>query len=219
MLSFRATLAALALVTPAGALQASVLIDNSTPGLYNAGIGAALNGTDPFFVAPGGGDPTVVLTSAQQPTLSAAATALGDWLTNPAAPSGAGWSAGPVSIPANWTVQTETAIIYEIDGGVTGLTGVTASIGVDNGILAWLDGTFLGGAQRSGGPIAGEYTFSLGDLGAGKSYFQLLREDHGGGTGFVISVTGDAVAPVPLPAAGVLLVAGLGGLAAMRRRA
>jgi len=210
-------LAALALVTTAGAVQASVLIDNATLGLYNSGIGTALNGTDPFFVSPGGGDPTVVLGTGEQPDLSAAATELGDWLSNPAAPTGTGWSAGPVSIPATWTVETETAIIYEIDGGATGLTGVTASIGVDNGILAWLDGNFLGGAQRPGGAFAGEYTFVLGDLAAGKSYFQLLREDHGGGTGFRISVTGETAAPVPLPAAGVLLLAGLGGLAAMRR--
>lgn len=219
MTSLRTMLTALAMLPAAGVLHASVLVDDATTGLYNAGIGNALNGTDPFFVMPGGGDPTVILSSAPAPDLSAASGALGDWLSNPAAPSGSGWSTGPVSIPSNWAVQTETAIIYEIDGGATGLTGVTASIGVDNGILAWLDGNFLGGAQRPGGPVAGEYTFALGDLGAGKSFLQLLREDHGGGTGFTISVTGEAVAPVPLPAAGVLLLTGLGGLAAMRRRA
>lgn len=219
MSRLHAALSALVLLPVAGAAPASTLIDDATAGLYNAGIGTALNGTDPFFVTPDGGDPTVVLGPTDAPDLSAAAGALGDWLATPAAPGGTGWSAAPVSIPSSWTIETETAIIYAIDGGTTGLTGVTASIGVDNGILAWLDGDFLGGAQRPGGASAGEYTFDLGDLGAGTSFLQLLREDHGGGTGFTIRVTGDAAAPVPLPAAGVLLVAGLGGLAALRRRA
>lgn len=218
MVSPRVALFVLALL-PAGSLQAATFVDGATSGFYHDGIGTVLNGTDPFFVAPGSGDPTVTLGPGQEPDLSAAATELGNWLSNPAALSGSGWSASPVSIPANWTVETETAIVYEIDGGATGLTGVTASIGVDNGILAWLNGAFVGGAQRAGGPTAGEYTFELGDLGSGINYFQLLREDHGGGTGFNISVTGEPAAAVPIPAAGLLLVAGLGGLAAVRRRA
>jgi len=208
---------ALIAATLATGTHAATLIDGSTSGLYNAAIGTTLNGTDPFFVVPGGGDPTVVLGAGDAPDLSAADAVLGNWLVTPAAPTGTGWSTGPVSIPASWAVETETAIIYTIDGGDTGLTNVIADIGVDNGILVWLNGTFIGGAQRSGGAVAGEYNFVLGDLGVGSNFLQLLREDHGGGTGFKISVTGDTAA-VPLPAAGVLLLAGLGGLTVLRRR-
>jgi len=212
----RMGLMALALVGAAGAANAATLVDNATQGLYNSGIGTALNGTDPFFVSPSAGDPTVTLGSSQAPDLSAAASQLGGWLTTPASPGGT-WSTGPVSIPSNWSVQHETAIIYAIDGGATGLTGVSASFGVDNGILVWLNGMFVGGAQRPGGVVSGEHEFALGSLGSGTNYLQVLREDHGGSTGYDVSVTGN-VAPIPLPAAGLMLIAGLGGLAAIRRR-
>lgn len=213
----RFTAAALVAAAFATTAQAATLVDGATKGFYNASIGNVLNGSDPFFVAPGGGDPTVVLGAGDAPDLSAASAFLGDWLVNPAAPTGTGWSGDPVSIPASWSVESETAIIYEIDGGSTGLTDVTADIGVDNGILVWLNGTFVGGAQRSGGAFAGEYSFVLGDLAKGSNFLQLLREDHGGGTGYRISVTGETAA-VPLPAAGLLLLAGLGGLTVLRRR-
>jgi hypothetical protein len=200
---------------PAFAASAVTLIDDDTIGRY-VDLGTVLNGEDAFFVAPGGGDPTVVLGPTQQPDISAAATPLGDGLTDPANPMGA-WSTGDVSIPRNWTVGSENAIIYTIDGGMTGFTDVTASFGVDNGILVWLNGTFIGGAQRPGGPSAGEHQFSLGTLGGGDNFLQVLREDHGGGTGYTVEVTGTP-APVPLPAAGWMLVAAVGGLTAMRRR-
>jgi len=204
--------------TVAATAGATTLVDDKTPGLYNDGIGAVLNGTDPFFVNPGSDDPTVSLGSGAAPDLSPASAALGDWLTNPDAPSGTGWSTGPVAIPASWTVESETTIIYEIDGGAGGLGDVTADIGVDNGILVWLNGAFIGGKQAPGGASPGEHSFVLGDLAAGPNYLQLLREDHGGSTDFTISVTGDPVAPIPLPATGLLLVAGLGGIAAARTR-
>lgn len=207
---------ALSLAMPAAA-SAAILVDDGTAGLYNDGIGTALNGTDPFFVAPGAGDPTITLASA--PDLAPAAAALGNWLSDPAAPGGA-WSSGPVAIPSNWAVETETAIIYAIDGGTTGLTDVVASFGVDNGLAVWLNGTFVGGNQAPGGASSNEYSYTLGDLGAGTNYLQVLREDHGGGTGYTVEVTGD-VAPIPLPAAGLLLAGALGamGYGARRRRA
>lgn len=212
----RTGLMALALVGAAGVANAATLVDNTTQGLYNAGIGTALNGSDPFFVNPNSGDPTVTLGASQEPNLSAASTALGSWLTTPASPGG-NWSTGTVSIPSAWTVETETAIIYEIDGGATGLSDVSASFGVDNGILVWLNGRFIGGAQQPLGSVPGEHQFALGTLGSGTNYLQVMREDHGGSTGYDVSVTGE-VSPIPLPAAGLMLIAGLGGLAAIRRR-
>ncbi len=93
-----------------------------------------------------------------------------------------------------------------------------ASFGVDNGIFVWLNGVFVGGHLRPGGATAGEFTVTIGNLGSGLSFLQILREDHGGGTGYTVEVTGDAMAVVPLPAAGWLLLAGLGGLAIARRK-
>jgi hypothetical protein len=207
---------ALSLFATAASAAPVTLVDDTTSGLYNAGLGTALDGTDPFFQT--NTDNSLSLGPADAPDLSAGAAALGDWLANPAAPSGSGWSALAVAIPAAWTVGHETAIIYEIDGGATGLTGVTASFGVDNGIAVWLNGAFVGAEARAGGVIPGEHVFALGDLGAGTHYLQLLREDHGGGTGYTVSVTGEVAAPVPLPAAGLMLAGALGGFAAMRAR-
>lgn len=212
----RMGLMALALVGAAGAANAATLVDNATQGLYNNSIQTVLNGNDAFFVPTGSADPTVTLGPSQAPDLSAASSQLGGWLTTPALPGGT-WSGGAVSIPSSWDIEDETAIIYEIAGGATGFTDVSASFGVDNGILVWLNGMFIGGAQRPGGAFPGEHEFALGTLGSGANYLQVLREDHGGSTGYDVSVTGN-VAPIPLPAAGLMLIAGLGGLAAIRRR-
>ena len=57
----------------------------------------------------------------------------------------------------------------------------------------------------------------MGSLGSGTNYLQVLREDHGGLTGYAVEVTGDVNA-VPLPTALPLLAAGLAGLALLGRR-
>lgn len=196
---------------------AATLIDGTTLGLYNSGIGTSLNGTSAVF--PTAGDPIIDIPASSPPDLSAAAAALGGWLTTPATPGGT-WT-GPQAIPANWTVTHETAIIYELDGGSYGLENVMAKFGIDNGIFVWLNGTFLGGHLRPGGAFLGEFTLDLGDVAAGTNYLQILREDHGGGTGYRIEVTGDAApppSPVPLPAGGMLLLSTLGALGLIRRK-
>lgn len=218
-------LAALACAAFTTAGQAATLIDGSTAGYYNDGIGTVLDGSNPFggsYMFPGAdiaqGDPSLDIPAGNAPDLSAAASALGSWLTTPAALGGS-WSASPVAIPASWSVNSETAIIYELDGGAGGLSNVLASFGVDNGLFVWLNGNFLGGHLRPGGVVPGEFTLSLGDLGAGLNYLQILREDHGGLAGYSVEVTGDInPAPVPVPASGLLLAAGAAGLAVFRRR-
>lgn len=211
------------------AANAATLIDDTTQGLYNSGIGTALDGTNKYgnyFMFPTANtfrhDPTFDIPAENEPDLSTASTALGNWLANPAAPGGS-WSTDPMAIPFESEVNTETAIIYKLDGGASGLSNVMASFGVDNGIYVWLNGTFLGGHLSKGGVTLGEFTLALGDLAAGDNYLQILREDHGGETGYAVSVTGDLTgdntpAPVPLPASGLLLLAGAGGLAAFRRK-
>jgi hypothetical protein len=206
-----------------GAAQAATLVDSTTTGLYNNGIGTVLDGTNPFggnFMFPlanvSGGDPSLDIPAGSEPDLSAAAASLGNWLSTPTTPGGS-WSASDVAIPGSWAVNTETAIIYEIDGGATGLMDVSASFGIDNGVFVWLNGSFLGGHLRPGGASLGEFVIDIGSIGAGRNYLQILREDHGGGTGYAISVTGEAASIVPLPATGLLLIGALGGLAAFRR--
>lgn len=195
----RALIAAAAVLIGSPA-YAEVIIDSSTPGYYNAGLGD---------IYPVAGDP-VVLPVTPEPDLSTVAN-LGTWLGT-AAPSGGSWSAAPQAIPSTWAVNTETAIVYVIDAGAGGLSNVQVELGVDNGIFVWLNGDYQFGAMAPGGSVPGEYTFDLGALGAGTHYLQVLREDHGGQTGYSIRVSAERVAAVPVPGAAALLGIGLVGL-------
>jgi hypothetical protein len=197
-----------------GAAQAAVVIDGSTLGYYNAGLGDLAPAAGFPLANVAGGDPTVPPV-APAPDLSAA-TNLGTWLTA-AAPTGGTWSAAPQAIPATWAINTETAIVYAINAG-SGLSNVHIDLGVDNGIYVWLNGTYLFGAMAPGGSTPGEYGIDVASLAGGTHYLQILREDHGGSTGYSIQMTADRAA-VPEPAALALLGIGLAGLGWMRRRA
>ncbi|MGA2678866.1 MAG: PEP-CTERM sorting domain-containing protein [Sedimentisphaerales bacterium] len=191
------------------------LVDNDTLGFYNDSLGTTLDRTNPYrgtFLFPGAnvadGDPTI--NGAPEPILVSADSILGPWLNNPPVLN-ANWN-DPQTIPMTWAINTETAIIYNIDGGQSGIQDVVAHIGVDNGVYIWLDGIYQFGALAPGPVIEFEYNVPLPDLGPGTHYLQVLREDHGGTDGFSIQVTG-----VPEPATICLLGVGVFGLIRRKR--
>lgn len=205
----------------AGEASAFTLVDESTSGYYNQAIGTSLNLTNPTggtWLFPGDyqtyGDPTFNPVPFA-PNLSTASSALGNWLTAPTSLN-ANWNFQ--SIPGTWKVNDETAIIYKINAGSTGLSNVVARFGVDNGLFVWLDGTFQSGWLAPGGSAPNEYSLSYSSLTAGDHYLQILREDHGGSTGFNINVTAESTAPVPEPETYAMMLAGLGLLGLARRR-
>lgn len=193
-----------------GAANATVtLVQTSDPGYYNHSIGTTLNGTNGGDTSTGyfpiTNDSTVNFATA--PDLSTASSALGDWLANPQNLN-SNWSY-LAAIPNNWDIGTEVAIIYKFD--TLSATNVVAAFGVDNGIMVWLDGNYVGGGRAAGGVVLGEYSFNLGDFAAGTHYLQLLLEDHGGSNGYAVNITADTFVPsTPVPEPGALSLLGLG---------
>jgi len=211
---------------PAGA-GATVIIDNTTLGYYNAGLGdlsldsflgAQLDASTTNHLFPiansGGGDPTTPPV-ATEPGLGSAdggtQANLGSFLGNTTALGGM-WSGASQAIPSTWTVNDETAIVYSFVVGPTGFDDLFVQIAVDNGVYVWLDGAYQFGAMAPSGAFHWEYSFSTGALASGTHYLQILREDHGGGTGWDILADATEGAPVPEPGTLLLLGAGLAGL-------
>ena len=195
---------------------AAIIIDNTTSGLYNAGLGDihAIDGPGGFLPGPNvsEGDPTIVLGA--DPLLAFTPEFGADWLGGDY--TGGTWSAGPVPIPSNWTVNTETAIVY--DFSLSSISDIKIDLGVDNGIIAWLDGTFIFGATAPGGANINEYDVNLTSVSAGNHSLQILRADHGGGTGYAISVDATSSIAVSEPSLVALFAAGLLGLGLVHRR-
>jgi hypothetical protein len=209
---FRIVAAVAALLGGTLSARGAILIDNSTPGFYNAGIGNLLNGTDPIFT----GDPTLSVSTA--PDISAAATQLGGWLSIPPnlTIAGATWSATPIPIPALWEEGTETAVVYSIDSAGSELDNVRISMGVDNGILIWLDGAFVHGDAAPGGPDPlGEYIYELGNLASGVHYLHFIRVGQSAQESWNIQVTSGIVAE---PSSVTLVAMGFVGVKRLRRR-
>ncbi len=206
--------------------QAAQLVNDSTPAYYNQSIGDLYPGTPTnpqaqYFPGPNvsTGDPTATFTT--PPNLSAV-TNLGDWFSNPITAVINGFWSEPQVIPRNWEINDETAIIYEIDGGSSGISNLIGNFGVDNGIYVWVNGQFKFGAIRPGGAVAFEYSnIDFGNLAPGANYIQVLREDHGRANGYTVSITGDINAqsvPEPSSLLGIGVVVGLGALSAKNKK-
>ncbi|HZH79238.1 MAG TPA: hypothetical protein VEY88_24640, partial [Archangium sp.] len=172
--------------------EVKVLVDENTSAYYNDSLGAVLDGSKtldgnmvvfPMYPA----DP--VIYPAGEPNLSKAGPYLGGWLSSNPLPLNSYWRRVQ-KVPREWTVHTETAIVYEIDAGPTGMRNIEASFAVDNGIFVWLDGVYLLGAVEPGGAGGDHYYKIIPKLSPGKHYLQVLREDHGGSTDYYVRVTG-----------------------------
>ena len=192
--------------------SADVIIDNTTEGHYNAGLGDLhlIDGEGGFLPGPNisEGDPTIVLES--DPELAFTDEFGSDWLNGDF--TGGTWSTNPVSIPSTWAVNTETAIVYNFS--LAGSSDLFIDVDIDNGVIIWLNGGFLFGATAPGGTLD-EYLIDVPSLAAGDYSLQILRADHGGLTGFGINVTATAV---PEPATLALLGIGLLGVGFARKR-
>jgi hypothetical protein len=196
--------------------SALVLVQTSDPGFYNDKIGTILNGTNGGESGPFPVSNDSTLDFPTQPDLSAAASVLGNWLTDPLHLN-SNWASLP-AIPNGWPVGDEVAVIYQFN--TLGATNVVARFGVDNGIFAWLNGAYIGGTRRGGGVALGEHVFTLGDLDEGTHFLQLLLEDHGITNGYAVEITADSFipGPPPVPEPASLLLSAAGALALMASR-
>jgi hypothetical protein len=212
---FKTTLALFLLLTPWQA-SADIIIDATTAGLYNSGLGdlAGMDGPGGFLVGANvsEGDPTIMLGA--DPGFAFTAAFGADWLNGDY--TGGTWSAGPVAIPTTWAVNTETAIVYNFN--LASASSLHIDLGVDNGIVVWLNNMFLFGATAPGGASIGEYDIDVASLGPGAHSLRILRADHGSATGFAISADATALR-VPEPGSFLLSAIGLFGLGLSRMKA
>lgn len=163
------------------------------------------------------------------PDLAAAALALGDWLNDPEnLPDG--W--GDVqAVFQNWTPGSEIAAVYVFDIDVESWTNVELRANSDDGLLVWIDGSFVFGATGPGGAIDDlgfDYRLRLPDLAGGRHVLQILAESRGpDDPALIFELRGEpivdtgargAAVSVPEPGSLTLFAFGLIGVLVLRRR-
>jgi hypothetical protein len=179
-------------VSTATPVENEVLIDDNSPGYYH-NIGNKLDGLLPWFPLPipPGPDPTLIDAPEPDPEELVSRANLAALLDDDPMPLLTSEWTYLQKIPFFWTSTNENALIYEIDAGPLGIKNLVGNFGVDNGIYIWVNGRYKFGAMEPGAAIRFEYPgIPLDDLGPGMNYLQIIREDHGFGTGYYIEVTG-----------------------------
>jgi hypothetical protein len=155
-----------------------VNITDISVGYYNQTLGN-------IFDSPGSSN------SLPEPNLTLA-TNLGNWFADTENAIKNGFWSELQQISQSWTTNQETAIIYEVDGGLYGVSNLKGNFGADNSIFVWVNGQYKFGASAEGGASANEYpNIDLGSLKPGKNYIQILRADHGGEANSYINIVGD----------------------------
>jgi PKD repeat protein len=95
-------------------------------------------------------------------------------------PTGGNWSGGITGVDSLYAGGTANAIVYEIDAGEGGITGVSGNFAATHGIWVYLNGVQKFGAVEPGAGVAlfEHVEVPLGDLPPGKNYIQVIRYAH-----------------------------------------